>query len=133
MSANSSEREPVRSAKARYILEGFRQEAGVRIYSFQSTVDGVRTDFTVGVNLALIPTYGIHIQELPLLCRELLERQIEGQEQHSLTLSETEMRVLADTAALARETAAQRRKPRRPPDANTGSAWRAQGPMNSTP
>jgi len=57
---------------------GFDQAAGVRLYAFQGDADGIRTDYTVGVDLALTASHGIRIQELPLLCRELLERQVEG-------------------------------------------------------
>jgi len=98
----------------RYLMMGFDQDTGVRQYAFQGIADGIRTDFTVGVELALIPRYGIRIQELPLLCRGLLERQGEGEERRKFTLAETEMRAYADICATARETAAQRKKLRRP-------------------
>jgi hypothetical protein len=55
-----------------YVLMGFDQEAGVRQYAFEGLVDGARTNFTVGVDMALIPGSGIGIQDLPLLCREIL-------------------------------------------------------------
>ena len=98
-----------------FIMMGYDQDAGVRTYAFKRIVDGIRTPVTVGVNLAVISGYGIRIQELPLLCRELLERQVEGQEASALTYTEGDMRVHADTCALAREAAALKRKPRNPP------------------
>jgi hypothetical protein len=111
-----------------FILMGFEHQAGTRLYAFQSTTNGVRADFTVGVELALIPRYGIRIQELPLLCRELLERQGEGEPKRRFTFAETEMSAYADVCAAARAAAAQRRKPirRPPPSENAGGAWRAQ-------
>lgn len=122
---NTSQREPVRSMKVRFALMGFDQDAGVRLYAFQGIADGMRSNFTVGVDLALIRSFGIQIQELPLLCRELLEGQVEGQEPRMLTLTDKELRVYADNCAMAREAAALRRKPaRRPPNGNTGAAWR---------
>ena len=109
----------------RYIMMGFDQDAGVRQYAFQGIADETRTDFTVGVELALTPRYGIRIQELPLLCRKLLERQGEGEEKRTFTFTEKEMRVHAEICATAREAAAQKRKStRRPPPANVGAAWR---------
>ena len=99
-----------------FIMMGFDQAAGVRLYAFQGIADGARTDFTVRVELALIPRYGIRIQELPLLCRELLERREEGEERRTLTFTEKEMRGHADRCATVREAAAQKRKTRRAPD-----------------
>ena len=128
MHANALDREPATSAKMQFVLMGYDQDAGVRLYAFQGVIDGRRTSFTVSVNLALLPSYGIRIQELPLLCRGVLERRVErveGEEKRTLTLTEAEMRVHADSRAAARETADRKRKPaRRPPDDNTVSAWR---------
>lgn len=110
-----------------FVLMGFDQDAGVRRYAFQGIAGATRTEFTVGVELALISGYGIRIQDLPLLCRELLERLVEGEEKHKLTFTEKEMRLYADGCATAREAAAQKRRPaRKPPTDNVGSAWRAQ-------
>ena len=108
--AGTSDREPVRSSKVRFNLMGFDQNAGVRLYAFQGDADGVRSNFTVGVDLALTASHGIRIQELPLLCRELLERQIEGTGSRTLTLTENECAFYADNAATARESAVKKRK-----------------------
>jgi hypothetical protein len=110
-----------------FVMMGFDQDAGLRQYAFQGIAGGTRAGFTVEVELALLPSYGIRIQELPMLCRELLERRGEVDEKHSLTFTETEMRVYADSCATAREAAAQKRKSRRPPPSeNLGAAWRGQ-------
>ncbi len=128
MHANALDREPATSAKIQFVLMGFDQDAGVRLYAFQGVIDGRRTGFTVGVDLALLPSYGIRIQELPLLCRGVLERRIErveGEDKRTLTLTEAEMRVHADGRAAARETADRKWKPaRKRPDGDTGGAWR---------
>lgn len=92
-----------------YILLGYDQAAGVRMYAFQGLANGARTNFTVGVDLTLINGYGIRIQDLPLLCRELLERRMEGGEARVLTLDEGEMRGYAEVCAAAREAARQKK------------------------
>jgi hypothetical protein len=108
-----------------FVLMGFDQEAGVRQYAFQRVVNGARTDFTVGVDMALIPGSGIGIQDLPLLCREILEHAAEGEGLRALTLTATDLRVYADHCATAREAAAQKRKARKPPPAETAGNWPA--------
>ncbi len=110
-----------------FVLMGFDQDAGIRLYAFRGIADGTHTDFTVGVELALIPRYGIRIQELPLLCRELLERRAEGCLESTLTFTETEMRIYADNCASARDAAAQKRQAlRKPPPA----PWPPAGGLN---
>jgi hypothetical protein len=118
-------REPVTTVRVRFTLMGFDQKSGVRQYAFQGTAAGIRTNFTVGVDMALVQTFGIHIQELPLLCRELLEKQVEGVETHALTLTDKEMRAYSDNAAMARDAAVRRKPARKPVNASTGMAWRS--------
>lgn len=108
-----------------FILLGFDQRAEIRRYAFQGIVDRTRTEFTVRVDLSLIPRYGIHMQDLPLLCRELLERRGEAAEKRALTFTEEEMGNYAHNCKMAREAAALRKKtPRRSPSTLIGSAWR---------
>lgn len=112
-------------AKTQYILRGFSQTGGIRIYAFEGIGDGRRADYTVKVDLALIPGYGIRIQDLPLLCRELLQRRVEPAEISAVTFTETDMRSLAERRATEREEAEHRKKPpRRPANANPGAGWR---------
>jgi hypothetical protein len=119
-----------RSAKMQFILIGFTQDMGFRVFSFERMGDDrVRTKCTVKADLALIRRYGIQIQELPLLCRSLLDRCEEGREMDSLTFTEDEMRVCATERAAAREGAAKKRRPpHKPTGENVGAAWRAQQP-----
>jgi len=95
-----------------FILVGFSQGNGFRIFSFEGiAADRTRTGFTVQADLGLIGRYGIRLQDLPLLCRELLDRRDESEEKHTLTFTEEEMRLHADSRAAAREAAAAKRKP----------------------
>jgi hypothetical protein len=125
-----------------FILTGFTQETGFRVFAFEGVVVGqIRTVFTVRADLALSRRYGIPMQELPLLCRSLLDRQDEGAhnqdesgekhalDKHALTFSEEEMRACADKRAADRALAALKRKaPRRPVVENAGAAWRGPQP-----
>src|SRR5712691_10954569 len=90
-------------AKMQFMLTGFTQETGFRVFAFEGvTADRVRTSFTVRADLALIRRYGIQMQELPLLCRSLLERRDESAGTHLFTFTEEEMRVHATERAAAR-------------------------------
>lgn len=109
-----------------FVLTTFTQDMGFRVFAFEGVdADRIRTNYSVRVDLALIRTYGIRMQELPLLCRGLLDRRDAADETRTLTFTEEEMSVYAKDCAAAREAAAQKRKPpRRPPSENNGAAWR---------
>ena len=108
-----------------FTLVGFKQDEGFRVFTFEGIGENrTRTAFTVRTDLALIRGYGIRVQELPLLCRGLLERvtqiatdvtdQGPGVSEHTLPertwiYTEEEMRLHASTCAEARD-AAQRKK-----------------------
>ena len=97
-------------------LVGFTHDNGFRVFSFDRRGDdNVRTRCDVRANLALIRTYGIQVQELPLLCRGLLDRCEEDGQVQSLTFAESDMRACADERAAVREAAAKRRRPWRRP------------------
>jgi|HubBroStandDraft_1064217.scaffolds.fasta_scaffold34189_3 hypothetical protein len=119
-----------RSTKMQFILTGFTQDLGCRVFTFEGVApDRMRTAFTVRADMALIRRYGIQIQELPLLCRSVLERRDEASEAQAFTFTEDEMRTWATARATAKDEAAQRRKPpRRPSSENLGAAWRAPQP-----
>jgi hypothetical protein len=80
--------------------------------------------FTVRADLALSRRYGIQLQELPLLCREVLERTSGDGEERVFAFDEEEMRVHAEHAA-AKAAARVRKAPRKPVSGNLGAAWRA--------
>jgi hypothetical protein len=63
-----------------FVLIGFRQEKNIRRYAFDAVSSShVRTHVTVGADLSLARAYRIPLQELPLLCRRLLEDLTEAQ------------------------------------------------------
>ena len=109
-----------------FLLTGFSQSANVRLYSFQAVNSaGMPREFTVGVDLNLARQYAISLQELPLLCRKLLEGQPAMGEVGSLTFSEQEMLGIAGRRAEAQREAEQKSKNRRrPPSSKVGQAWR---------
>ena len=109
-----------------YILTGFSHEKGFRIFAFEGIgEDRMRTEYKVRADLTLIHRYGIRVQELPLLCRGILERRNESESQQTFTYTETEMRRIAELSALRAEDAQQKRKPpRKPLGENVGAAWR---------
>src|SRR5437016_6444124 len=81
-----------RSAKMPFILTGFTQDMGFRVFAFERVdADRIRTAFTVRADLSLIRRYAIQMQELPLLCRGLLERREVCDETRSVTLTEADM------------------------------------------
>ena len=92
-------------------LVGFTNDNGNRVFSFDRRGDDrARTRCTVTADLVLARTYGIQLQELPLLCRGLLDRCEDGSQIQSLTFDEREMRACADERSAARELAASRKK-----------------------
>jgi hypothetical protein len=114
----------------RYILEGFVPDREFRLFNFHaietrlSGDGGVRTAFTVRTDLSLIRRYGIHVQELPLLCRELLERRAVSEVERHLTLTEEDMRV-HQAGRMAAEAATKKKYKKPPPENAPGHTWRA--------
>ena len=101
---------PKEGGKAQFYLTGFAQAAGIRTYAFQGRIDASRIDCTVEVDLALIPGYGIRIQELPLLCRELLQQQTQPDEISAVVFTEQRMRSHAERLAAARQEGEDKKK-----------------------
>jgi hypothetical protein len=87
----------------RFILTGFTQESGVRVFAFEKIAeDQTRMKYSVRADLSLSRKYDIRIQELPLLCRALLERRGTEDGTHSLTFTEQDMSLRAkESAAIA--------------------------------
>jgi hypothetical protein len=112
-----------------FILTGFTQDTGFRVFAFQGVgANGTRLEYTVKADLGLSRSYGIRLQELPLLCRGLLDRLAEGAEARTVTFTEEGMRLHADNRAAERDAARQRRPPRRPPTEHAATGWRATQP-----
>jgi hypothetical protein len=119
----------VRSTKMNFILTGFTEDTGFRVFAFQGIgANGTRLEYTAKANLGLSRTYGIRLQELPLLCRAMLERLPDGAEARAVTFNEEGMRLHADSRAAEREAARQRKPPRRPPAEQPATGWHAPQP-----
>lgn len=121
-----------RSANVQFMLAGFTQEIGFRVFAFRR--GGVNVDaaeYTVRADLSLSRRYGIPMQELPLLCRRVLEQRGEDDASRLLTFTEAEMSSYAKDCAVARAAAAEKKRShRRPPNDNNGIAWRTQQPID---
>ena len=112
-----------------FILTGFTQDTGFRVFAFEGIAeDRSRTAFTVRTDLSLIRRYGIRVQELPLLCRGILEQRNEGGHERTMTFTEEGMRRHADVCAAGRDAAQRRKATHRPPAKPAGSGWRAPQP-----
>jgi hypothetical protein len=99
-----------------FSLLGFSQHTGFRVFAFEGTAaDKTRTAYTVRADLALTRKHGIRVQELPLLCRGLLERAGDGEQQSAATFTEEEMRLYTHNCTEARDAAVRRRKSLRRP------------------
>jgi hypothetical protein len=102
------------SAKMQFSLTGFSEDTGFRVFAFEgSTPDRTKTKFSVKTDLALVRRYGIRVQELPLLCRGLLDRRNEDEQEHTFVFTEADMCLYASECSRAREEALQKRKPPR--------------------
>jgi hypothetical protein len=114
-----------------FILTGFTQDTAFRVFQFDFVgAAQPRTQFTVRADLGLIRRYGIRLQDLPLLCRGVLEGREETGEARAFTFTEEKMDLHMKDAAAAKEIAAQRKKPaRRPMNENLGAAWRGSQPQ----
>jgi len=72
-----------------FVLTGFRQEANIRRFAFQRVAgDHSRTEFTVSADMSLLVKHKIPLQELPLLCRALLEDQQQTGPAKAVTFTE---------------------------------------------
>ena len=111
-----------------FTMTGFNEESGVRRYKFKGTfVDRTSREFTVETDVALARKFGIGLQELPLLCRRLLEKDVERLNVSTIIFSEELMREHSDQCAAADRAAQEKRKAhRRPNPARLGEHWRGQ-------
>ncbi len=105
-----------------FTLTGFTQESGCRVFAYDGVgEDRVRIKFTVSADLALSRKYGIRLQELPLMCLEILERSsaMEAMDEaggadpvvtlRTLSFTEAAMIRYADEIVAARDAAALKR------------------------
>jgi len=120
-----------------FILIGFKQDTGYRVFTFEGiAADKARTEFTIRADLALTQKHGIRIQDLPLLCRGLLERGGEDEKNRPTTFTEDEMRLHARHAAEAHDAAMLKKKAARRPmpshGGEAGNGWQRSSQDNKT-
>jgi hypothetical protein len=105
-----------------FLLAGFTEGKGIRHFRFECLApDRTRRTVVVHADTALARKHEIRIQELPLLCRRLLQSVDAGDVTDAMTFTEDHM-ILVQSACLA----AAEKKPRPPmrPSPATGQAWR---------
>src|ERR1051325_4197562 len=119
------------NSKMYFVLNGFSQEMGFRVFTFDGIspdrVHLIRMPFTVRIDLALARKHGIRLQELPLLCRSVLERGHNAQEKRTFTYTKEDMCQHVERIAARAEAAKHAKPPRRHVSARVGAAWRAPG------
>ncbi|MDX1984628.1 MAG: hypothetical protein SFV51_30430 [Bryobacteraceae bacterium] len=113
------------TAATQFVLKGFSQETGFRIFVFECHMpDRTRTPLTVKADMALARKYNIALQELPLLCREILERYDQAGGDRTFTYTEDDMARHSTERAARAEASKRKHPPRRPATDNAGAAWR---------
>lgn len=97
-----------------YILTGFKQDLGFRVFSFERAGTEPRSTSTVRADIGLARKHGILMQELPLLCRAVLEHGTDDGAVRSQTYSEEAMQACVGARRMQRELAARKKlsKPR---------------------
>jgi hypothetical protein len=109
----------------RFVLTGFTEVTGFRVFTFEGVAeDRTRTTFAVSTDLALTRRYDIRLQELPLLCRELLERCDEHEKKRAFTYTEAEMVLHANGCAAEREVHKRKNPYTKSHGKPVGVAWR---------
>lgn len=109
-----------------FVLTGFSQENNIRRFKFQALPAGQnKKEWTVSADLSLMRKHKIPLQELPLLCKHLLEAQGENPSADSLTYAERDMLGYAnDRSAAAMAAEIKKRARRMPSSSRVGMAWR---------
>ena len=109
----SSEQDPVKNESSAIQFAGFRDTAGVREFSFDLiAADHSRTRLIVSADMSLARKYNIRLQELPLLCRRLLDDLREEQVGAlPISLTEQHMVTVEATAQAGAEKNDRKRKP----------------------
>lgn len=94
-----------------FMLTGFHQLQGIRYYVYQGQHgDGSSSEFTVDADVTLLRKHGIALQELPLLCRRLLEQQNPQASLKAVTFTEDLMKEQADQRAALKQAAQEKKK-----------------------
>ena len=75
-----------------------------------SNNNGTSSEFTVEADVRMLRKYGIGLQELPLLCRHLLEKPNHGSPARALSFGEDLMKEQADRRAALKQAALGKKK-----------------------
>jgi hypothetical protein len=96
----------------KYRLIGYRQTGNIRLFDFDK-VDpgGEAVKVSVSVDTTMAGRYAVGLQELPLLCRQYLEKSATAGESLALALQETDLAAISAARAATRSA-------RRPKSAN---------------
>lgn len=87
-----------------FVLTGFFQDGAYRVFSFDGVnADRRRDSYWVRADLNAVRECNIQVQELPLLCRGVLERRARPEQDHTLTYTRAEMAQHRDAQNLAAE------------------------------
>ena len=98
-----------------YQFTGFTHRGEFREFAFFGVADDrSKTPFKVIADLGLSRKYHIAVQELPLLCKRLLEQMPEGVGSRTLTFTETDMQVLVNLRVSAQRQIVHKKIQRRP-------------------
>jgi hypothetical protein len=106
-----------------YTLTGFKDGDGLRRFSFQCLdAERAKSIVIVGADVSLARKYEIRLQELPLICLQLLENVDLAESTEAITLTEDRM---IEIQLAARDAAGKKtRKTQRKPSPAVGQAWR---------
>jgi effector-binding domain-containing protein len=121
-----------------FVLTGFSQENNIRRYTFQALPAGngkpvgapkpagnPKKEWTVSADLSLMRKHKIPLQELPLLCKRLVEAQADQAKEEALMFTERDMLGYASNRSAAELAAEVKKRARRMPSSNrVGMAWR---------
>lgn len=120
-----------------FILTGFTQSMEFRVFAFEGVAaDRSRTGYTIKADLALARKHGIRVQELPLLCRKLLERAGEDGPKSTMTFTEEEMCLHERGCLDARNAELEKKKAARrfvPSNGEIGNGWRGATDSKTAP
>lgn len=94
-----------------YVLLGSQTRANVREYTFQGTTSSQRhVTFIVHVDLKAALKHRIPVQEIPLLCRRLLEEKPVADQESEVSFTEERMADYARDQATKRNTTPSNRR-----------------------
>ncbi|MEI9813637.1 MAG: hypothetical protein WDO18_13755 [Acidobacteriota bacterium] len=95
-----------------FAFTGFFQDGIYRVFAFETLPrEQGLGKYWVKADLTLVRKHNIQVQELPLLCRAVLESRAEADGQHTVTYSAAEMTLHMNARASAEENRKGRRKP----------------------